>query len=166
MGILDRFRKSKKKNGLGGVDHVSITVPDMQQACDFFAQVLECRELFRMGEFRWDKDDYLLEHLNIHPRSVMKEHRMLECNEGFKISLFEYEAPDQRREMPKNSDIGGHHLAFRIYDIESALARLKKAGIPIMGDPVTFPDGPNRDVTCIYFLSPWGLQLELVYYGS
>lgn len=156
-------RPSQNSAWLKGVDHFAITVPHMEQACRFFIDVLDCEELFRMGEFRAD-DDHLEEHLHIHPRSVIKSHRMLACPNGFKISLFEFEAPGQSVTVPKNSDIGGHHIAFQIENVEKALSHLAKHGLEVMGRPIVFPDGPNEEITSIYFKSPWGLQMEFVCY--
>lgn len=172
MQIINRILKSffprtkalaRHSSWLKGVDHFAITVPNMDEACRFFIEVLDCEELFRMGEFRAD-DDHLEEHLHIHPRSVIKAHRMLACSNGFKISLFEFESPDQSSSMPKNSDIGGHHIAFQIKNVESALEHLAKHGLKVMGRPIIFPDGPNEEITSIYFKTPWGLQMEFVCY--
>jgi catechol 2,3-dioxygenase-like lactoylglutathione lyase family enzyme len=46
----------------------------------------------------------------------------MRCGHGSNFEIFEYEAPDQRREMPKMSDWGGVHLAFYVDDMEAALA--------------------------------------------
>ena len=157
------FRKKSRPAWFKKYHHVSITVPDMDEACDFFSRVFGCRELFRMGEFKSDSD-HLEVHLNIHPRSVIKEHRMMAFPDGFNLSLFQYESPGQNMRMPRNSDIGGHHLAVEVSDLEGAIHNLESHGYKIMGRPIEFEDGPNLGVTSAYFLSPWGLQLEFVYY--
>ena len=72
------------------------------------------------------------------------------------------EAPDQRAVPPKNSDIGGHHLAFYVDDIEVAVEYLKGNGIEVLGSPSVRTEGPHGGQTWVYFLAPWGLQLELV----
>lgn len=35
-------------------------------------------------------------------------------------------------------------------------------GIRVLGEPSTFTEGPGKGLTWVYFLAPWGLQLELV----
>jgi catechol 2,3-dioxygenase-like lactoylglutathione lyase family enzyme len=129
----------------------------------FFADVLDCEEVLRMGESRAD-DDFMSTHLNVHPRTIIKEHRMLRCPSGGKISLMCYEAPDSESRMPKNSDPGGHHIAFRVVDMERAIGLLKEKGVKILAGPVTFSEGPNQGEAFIYFLTPWGLQLEFICY--
>jgi catechol 2,3-dioxygenase-like lactoylglutathione lyase family enzyme len=81
---------------------------------------------------------------------------------GTNFEVFEYEAPDQDRTPPKNSDIGGHHLAFYVEDIDAAIAFLKKNDVEVLGEPTAYTEGPNLGLTWCYFLAPWGQQLEIV----
>jgi hypothetical protein len=83
---------------------------------------------------------------------------------GSNIELFQYSAPDQRREIPKNSDIGGHHIAFYVDDIAAAVAYLKAQGVQVLAGPLPVTEGPAAGQTINYFLAPWGLQLELISY--
>ena len=39
---------------------------------------------------------------------------------GSNIELFSCQSPDQKVVQPKNSDIGGYHIAFYVNDIEAA----------------------------------------------
>ena len=63
---------------------------------------------------------------------------------------------------PRNSDAGGHHLAFYVTDIAAAVEHLEQQGVEILGDPTTMTNGASAGLTWVYFLAPWGLQLELV----
>ena len=63
---------------------------------------------------------------------------------------------------PKNSDIGGHHLAFYVDDMDEAIAFLKKNGVKVLGEPTAYTSGPNLGLTWCYFMAPWGQQLEIV----
>ena len=78
--------------------------------------------------------------------------------------IFQYTAPDQDSEQPRNSDIGGHHLAFYTTDMDGAVAYLQDKGITVLGAPTTMSEGPSAGETWVYFLAPWGMQLELVSY--
>jgi catechol 2,3-dioxygenase-like lactoylglutathione lyase family enzyme len=64
--------------------------------------------------------------------------------------------------VPRNSDVGGHHLAFYVDDFDAALSYLETKGVRILGTPTMRTTGPNAGQNWIYFLSPWGMQLELV----
>lgn len=96
--------------GLRGTDHIGFTVPDVDQAVAFFVDVLGCEAFYELGLFASD-GDWMATHLNVHPRAVMKKLRFLRCGNGSNFEIFEYAAPDQNRTPPRNSDVGGHHLA-------------------------------------------------------
>ena len=63
-------------------------------------------------------------HLNVHPRAVMRRLRFFRCKHGSNFEIFEYDSPDQNQAQPKNSDVGGHHLAFYVDDLDAAVAYL------------------------------------------
>ena len=148
--------------GLRGTDHLGFTVPNLEQAVDFFVEVLGCEAFYDLGPFSSD-GDWMQTHLDVHPRAVMRRLKFLRCKSGSNFELFEYESPDQNRRQPKNSDVGGHHLAFYVDDLEAAIAYLKAHGVRILGAP-TRSRNASAGQTWVYFLAPWGMQLELVSY--
>lgn len=147
--------------GLHGTDHIGFTVPDLGEAVDFFVNVIGCEAFYDLGPFEFD-DDWMERQLNVHPRTVMRRLKFLRCRHGSNFEIFEYEAPDQNTRQPKNSDIGGHHLAFYVDDMDAALAYLRDRGVRILGEPVVRTAGPSAGQTWVYFLAPWGMQFELV----
>jgi len=148
--------------GLRGTDHIGFTVPDLEQASDFFINVIGCEPVYDLGPFS-ASDDWMAQHLNVHPRAVMKKLRFFRCRFGSNFEIFEYQSPDQDGQPPKNSDVGGHHLAFYVDDMEAALTYLKAKGVRILGTP-TLSKNASAGQTWVYFLSPWGMQMELVSY--
>ncbi len=64
--------------------------------------------------------------------------------------------------MPKDSDRGGHRIAFYVDDMDAALAHRRKHGVRLLGEPTKTEHGPTKGLTWRYFLAPWGLQLEIV----
>jgi catechol 2,3-dioxygenase-like lactoylglutathione lyase family enzyme len=146
--------------GLRGTDHIGFTVPNLEEAIDFFVGVIGCEYLYSLGPVQSD-EDFMQEQLNVHPRAVFTN-CLLRCKHGSNFEIFEYSALDQNEQQPKNSDIGGHHLAFYVDDFDAALAYIKAQGLTVLGKPVVRTEGPVAGQTWIYFLSPWGMQLELV----
>ena len=51
-------------------------------------------------------------------------------------------------------------------DVNAAVPYLKARGITVQGEPTTMQSGPSKGLTWIYFLSRWGMQLELVSYPA
>ena len=149
--------------GIQGMEHVGLTVPNLQEACDFFESILGAEVLFTAAtDFRNDDSDWMTTHLNIHPRAVVKEFRYVRMRNGTNLELFEYSSPDQKTVLPKNSDVGGYHLAFYVDDIYAAVKFLKDNGVKVLDEPTVYTDGPNLGLTWCYFMAPWGLQLEVV----
>jgi catechol 2,3-dioxygenase-like lactoylglutathione lyase family enzyme len=148
--------------GLRGVDHIGFTVPDLEEATTFLVDVLGCEYLYSLGPFQAD-DDWMAEHLNVHPRTVMRENRFFDCGGQAIFEVFEYSAPDQRATPPRNSDVGGHHVALYVDDLDTAVEHLRARGVTVLGGP-SASRGPREGNRWVYFLTPWGMQFELVSY--
>lgn len=149
--------------GLRGTDHIGFTVPNLQEAVDFFVDVIGCEPFYELGPFQ-ATDDWMQTHMNVDPRTVVRKLKFLRCANGSNFEIFEYEAPDQDVDPPRNSDIGGHHLAFYVEDMDAAVEYLRTKGIRVLGEPTVRTTGPSGGQTWVYFLTPWGMQLELVSY--
>lgn len=147
--------------GLRGTEHVGFTVPDIEEATRFFVDVIGCEYVYSLGPFS-DGGDWMERHLDVHPRAVMKELRFLRCGHGPNFEIFEYDAPEPARTPPRNSEVGGHHLAFYVDDMDQAVAHLERCGVRILGEPTVRTSGPSGGQSWVYFLAPWGQQLELV----
>jgi catechol 2,3-dioxygenase-like lactoylglutathione lyase family enzyme len=149
--------------GLRGHDHTGITVPDMKQATDFFINVLGCKEAMEFGPFSDDKTDFMSQLVNVNPRAVINKIVLVRCGYGSNIELFQYTSPDQKNMTPKNSDIGGYHIAFYVDDIKAAKEYLDGKGVKTFFNlPVN--EGPAAGQSIFYFLTPWGLQMEAISY--
>lgn len=148
--------------GLKGVDHFGFTVPDLEVATRFLIDVLGCEYMYSLGPFQ-NEGEWMHEHLNVHPRAVMQQLHFFSCGGAAIFEVFQYAAPDQREIQPRNSDIGGHHVAFYVDDLDAAVEHLKRNGVQVLADP-TSSKGPSEGQRWVYFLSPWGMQFELVSY--
>jgi glyoxylase I family protein len=151
--------------GLRRLDHIGFTVPDLEAATTWLVDVLGCEPMYSVGPFRSDQSDWTLEHMNIHPRAVMEQLRFLRLGGQAVFEVFQYASPDQRETPPRNSDIGGHHVALYVDDMDAAVAWLRAAGVQVLGDP-TASRGPSEGQRWVYFLAPWGMQFELVSYPN
>jgi len=149
--------------GLTGVDHIGFTVPDLAQAHRFLLDVIGCEYMYTLGPFRRDDGDWMREHLNVQPRAVMRRLHFYRCGGQAIFEVFQYEAPDQHDTVPRNSDIGGHHVALYVDDLDEAVAHLRASGVTVLGEP-TASGGPSAGQRWVYFLAPWGMQWELVSY--
>ncbi|MFC8244796.1 VOC family protein [Streptomyces chartreusis] len=151
--------------GLRGGDHIGITVPDLDAATRFFVDVLGAEEFYVLGPIEAE-DDWMKTHLGVASTARIDRLRFLRLGAGINLELFQYTAPDQAHFQPRNSDIGGMHIALYVDDFAAALAYLIDHGVQIMGEPTVRTTGPSAGQTWVYFLAPWGLQLELVSYPN
>ena len=155
-----------KRSGLPslrGVEHIGLTVPDLDEATEFFVRVLGCETVYTMGPLLYEENWFELnpEFLPQTSRTI----RVLRCQNGAHLELFEFRAPDQQKQMPRIIDYGGHHVAFYVDDMDAAIASLKDKGVKLYGEK-KYGSGPEagQDSTFIHFCTPWGLMLELVSY--
>ncbi|RNJ43950.1 glyoxalase [Mesorhizobium erdmanii] len=150
--------------GMRGHDHTGITVPDMKQAVDFFTEVVGCKNAMSFGPFADDKGTFRQDLLGVDPKAVIEQVTMVRCGYGSNIELFKYTAPDQKDLTPKNSDIGGFHIALYVDDVAAAKAYLDGKGVKTRMGPLPVKEGPAAGQTILYFQAPWGLQLEAISY--
>lgn len=150
--------------GMRGVDHIGLTVPNLAEAETFFADVLGCEKAMSFGPFRDDEGTFMQDLLDVDPRAVIEQITLMRCGFGSNIELFKYTAPDQKTVEMRNSDIGGHHIAIYVDDIDAAAQYLKDKGIRTLLGPLPVDAGPAAGQSIMYFYAPWGLQMEAISY--
>lgn len=146
--------------GLAGIEHVGLTVPNLEEAKRFFINVIGCKLVFQ-GDPISSEPEFMKTQLSVSPDASVK-YCFLRCEKGPNLEIFEYCVSDQKKRTPKNSDIGGHHLAFYVEDIHQAIEYLQSKNVKIQGDVNFIDKGAAAGSYWVYFLAPWGLQLELV----
>jgi catechol 2,3-dioxygenase-like lactoylglutathione lyase family enzyme len=150
--------------GLNGLDHVGLTVPDIEEATRFLVEVLGCEYLYSLPPIL-DRGAWMREHLNVDPAAEIAHLRFFRCGSSPVFEVFEYAAPHQSSIAPRNSDVGGHHFALYVTDIDAAVDYLRGAGVAVSGEP-TASTGPHLGQRWVYFTAPWGAQFELVSYPA
>ncbi len=148
--------------GLRGGDHIGITVPDLAQAHEFLVDVLGAELVYELPGMRHD-DDWMSTHLNVDPRAEVTAIRFYRCGFGLNLEVFEYAPHDGQRPVPRNSDLGGHHVALYVDDLDAACDYLAGRGVRLLAGPVASANA-SAGQRWRYFLAPWGMQFELVSY--
>jgi catechol 2,3-dioxygenase-like lactoylglutathione lyase family enzyme len=156
--------------GLMHIDHVALTVPDLDAAVGFYCDVLGATEFYRLGPYDSaeiprgaDGRDWGEAHINVAGARIRLA--MLRLGSGAMLELFQYEKPDDARKIPpRNCDLGSHHIAMRVENLDLAVRFLRAKGIRVMDGPIVIGEGPRAGMLVNYFLDPWGNQLEVVQY--
>lgn len=151
--------------GNRGAEHFGFTVPNLKEAIEFFENIIGAEVVYEIGPFA-SEDNWMKEHLNVDPRTIIPKAAIVKCGNGANFEIFEYEVENQVKIMPKNSDWGGRHIAFYVDDMDEAVKFLKENNIEILGEPTYMTEGLSAGETWVYFLSPWGMQLELISYNE
>lgn len=153
--------------GIQSSAHFQITVPKLEQAIDFFTLHFDAKTIGTAKDFA-SEDDWMQVHLGVPKESVIEKGVMIQLFDGSILEIFQYNSPNQNQNYPLNSDIGGHHLAFYVKNIEEAVAYLKKHKVKVLGEP-TFNQADTSNITgsfenikWVYFQTDWGLTMELV----
>ncbi|GAA1980746.1 hypothetical protein GCM10009799_02300 [Nocardiopsis rhodophaea] len=148
--------------GALGVGMCSYTVADLDASVAFYTSVLGGRLLYR---HRWSLDTPEVAARYGAGQTGAAETAMLRLGPVTQVELTRYEVADQRTHLPRNSDIGGHHLAFFVDDVDAAAAFLRTTpGVQVLGEPQLVDDGgPIHGDRWVYFTAPTGAQLEVIH---
>ncbi len=144
------------------LDHCSLTVPNLDEAVAFFTSVAGASVAHRRSAIPGADPELMRTNFNAHKDAGFALAKLNVGQVG--VEVFEYTAPDQRRDLPRNCDIGGSHLGFLVDDIAKAILRARAhPGVQILGEVQTLPDDhPMAGRQWVYLLTPWHQQLELV----
>jgi catechol 2,3-dioxygenase-like lactoylglutathione lyase family enzyme len=150
-----------------GIEHVGITVPNIEEATRYFVEAFGAELLYdthpRGSEpYRADLEQLL----GVPPETELTTFRMLRLPDGPNIELFEYTTPNQRPPICP-ADLGLQHIAFYVDDIEAACERVRRSGGEVLAGPRDLP-GPEAgpENTWWYTRAPWGMTIELVSFPS
>jgi catechol 2,3-dioxygenase-like lactoylglutathione lyase family enzyme/quinol monooxygenase YgiN len=151
-----------------GMDHVGVTVPDVDAAAQFFEQAFSARAVYDvqpMGARPMAGPDVERE-LGLPHGAKIVHMRLLRIGDGPSLELFQI--ADAAHQPPAAlNDFGWTHIALYVDDIKAASRRFEAAGGTLLSRPHALAgveSGPtNRGV---YGRPPWGGLIELITYGS
>jgi catechol 2,3-dioxygenase-like lactoylglutathione lyase family enzyme len=156
----------KGELGLVGADHVGLTVPDIDEAVAWFRDVMGATAPLSFGPIADSQGTLMQDLLGVDPSAVIDRITLLRIGHSANIELFQYEAPDQRRTHPRNSDWSGHHIAFYVTDIDAAVAYMESKGVQKFLGPFALTAGPAAGQAINYFKTPFGTYVELISYPN
>src|SRR5437899_1671086 len=92
------------------VDHIGITVPNLDEAVRFFENALGAELLWRVGPFHESPTGAQINSVTI---------AMLRLGPNLNVELLSFEAEGQQKQMPSNIDAGAAHIAFCVDDMHA-----------------------------------------------
>ena len=152
-----------------GIDHIGITVPDIDAATKFLVEALGAEMIYESyAKSNPPQEGADVERaLNVPEGTQMVAVRMLKIEHGPGIELFEFHARVQR-EAVSASDYGLQHLCVYADDIDASVARFEKAGGLMFKGPgdFMFPKEIGPGNRWCYGRVPWGAVIEFIHYGD
>ncbi|MFH9008982.1 VOC family protein [Streptomyces afghaniensis] len=147
--------------GAHNVDHLAWTVADLDAAERFFTQVLGAERLYRTTVDLTDPE--LAAALGVPRGGAMHQVALrMGPTDNVELNCF-HDSPGSRRHWPRNSDVGGNHLALYVDDVDAAAAYLAaQPGCTVLGAPETILEGPLAGDRWVYVRTGIGLYVEVV----
>ena len=151
-----------------GIDHLGITVPDIDAASGFLAGALGAqviRDVIVDGvpvgsPSRPGFLSRFAQMLGARPGASLWAVRILGLGGGPCIELFQYRNVDQQPPAV-HSDLGMQHFSVCVDDLELAMQRFIACGGTRLGGPFAMP-GTSAGGTWAYMTAPWGTVVELI----
>ena len=144
-----------------GVQHIGLTVPDMEEAVRFFETMFGGVTVLSTGLIDVD-DEFMINKLGVPGDRRILDIKTLRCGNGTNLELFEYSGEPEPTPIKRNSEVGGFHIAFEVDDAVAAAERLRQDGVDVLEGPTYIDAGPMEGLTWVYLRAPWGQFLELV----
>ena len=155
-----RRQGSSGADGVRGLDHVGLSVPDLAAAVDFFRTAFGARVVFELDRFD-DVEGGAFERLGADRRASLAL-TMLEIGDG-RLELLDWRGPTCDGEWPDITRTGAPHVAIEVDSLGAVLGRLRDTpGVTILGEPMTFEEGPTPGLANAFVRAPWGCLIELV----
>lgn len=119
-----------------GVNHIGITVPDIEAAKSFLVEALGARVIYQsFGPQDPPRQGPEFERaVGAYPGTVVRGQAMVKIGTGPDIELFEMHGPEQAQPV-RASDFGITHFGLYTDDIDASVERFERAG----GTPLTAP---------------------------
>ncbi|MFC2996382.1 VOC family protein [Acinetobacter sichuanensis] len=153
-----------------GLDHIAITVPDIDAATKFLKEAFGAKIAYDLVDPKTDKPlkgTEIEKILGLKSGTQLVHMRMMSLGQSTSIELFEYRAKTQHK-AAISSDIGLQHFAVYVDDIQEAARRFKAAGGVLYSDinPIFGEIEGGEKNRFVYGKTPWGTTVELVTYSS
>ncbi len=139
------------------LDHVSVTVSDMDRSLAFYCGLLGLKEVERHR-----LEGETISKMAGKPNVVMDVVRIVAPGTpGIEIDLQQYYAPEGGVSDAGLGDVGHSHICFGVPDIRAACRDLSARGVEFVSEPVSF-DLEWGIVRVVFFRDPDGYVLEFM----
>ncbi len=137
---------------VSGVQHVGITVSDLERSLAWYSSVLGVVEEFRAA----GSGPVVSELMQVENADVTAVFLRVG---GMFVELLQHKTEGRPFDR-KNNDIGAMHLCFHVADVDAAYEALRAEGVNVNAPPLYNEEGRLKGVGVLYFRDPDGVQFE------
>jgi catechol 2,3-dioxygenase-like lactoylglutathione lyase family enzyme len=151
-----------------GVEDLAFTVPDLEQATDFFVSSFGAEVISEGGRMADAHRSSMRDYANADVRASVRASRLLRTP-FLNLMLAEASYPGQRTLWPMMLDIGGWHLAGYVDDMDAAVDYLGSQDVYVLGPgkkPTTNPPEVGEGSFACHCMTSWGFHFELLTYPN
>jgi catechol 2,3-dioxygenase-like lactoylglutathione lyase family enzyme len=138
----------------GTVQHIAITVSNMERSLAFYKDLLDSEVLYQM-----QRTGAGIEKIVGVPGAKLKVAMLQAPNT--EVELLEYVKPRGRAFDLENNDVGRMHFCLQVENMDEAYASLCEKGVRFVNPPVKVTKGRTKGWIVAYLLDPDGLSIEL-----
>lgn len=144
-------------NSINVLDHISVTVSDMERSLAFYRDLLGMKEVERHR-----LEGETISKMAGKPGVVMQVVRLAAPETpGVLLDLQQYMAPEGKISNAQLGDVGHAHFCFGVPDLPAAYEELQAKGVEFVSEPVSFDLG-WAELDVVFFKDPDGFILELM----
>ncbi|XYU18285.1 VOC family protein [Bacillus pumilus] len=157
-------------NIIRGIDHIGITVPDMEEATDFLQKAFGATVAYdsKKPEEGTIGGEEIEKILGLKKGSEVVHMRVVSIGESISMELFQYQGIEQRK--PSNpDDLGIQHFAVYVDNMKEAVTKFEQAGGQLNTQPTKILneiEGNDEANQFAYGTTPWGMVIELITYPN
>ena len=144
------------------VDHIGLTVPDLDAATRFFVDVLGAQRVYTFESGPGTSSPKSISARFGVPAGAHLRGAFFRFGPNINLELLQYTAHPQRRGAPLVSDQYAPHIALFVTDMAAAAAYLQAHGCTLLPGPTTADKGPNEGQVNRYTRSDVGVTIELI----
>lgn len=153
---------------LRGLDHIGITVPNVNDASDFLVKAFDAKVLYDVQpeDKKPMAGQETEQQLGIPKGAKIVHMRLVQIGEGPTIELFQFQNVEQNNAVGLN-DFGIQHFCLYCDDIESCAKQFVAAGGTLLSEIhrlAGVEEGNNNKG--VYGKTPWGSLVELITYPN
>lgn len=139
------------------VNHVGITVSDIDRSLDFYVSVLGGESLGR-----WERSGPRVDAVTGYPGVLVRQAFVGLARGTTLIELIQYVGGASEVTDPDHGRAGSVHVAVNVSKFNSVLDRMRAEGVHVLSQPIVAGEGPLEGRRVVYVLDPDRVRVELV----